>query len=261
MKNHNGQYCCKACLPNEEEGILPLSPLDTSDKHRAPCPSCGAETVIGVPKCPQCGFAPARESGSPRLPRPKRSKALPPSICKECKYNLAGLKGGICPECGTPFSLFVRKEWDEEVSRETMHDAYRKPIIMIAAGLLAKVLILAIFQRWMDILNLAIIYPVSVAVSFGVAVACCAAWLGFTSSIPLMLLQIAGIHAVCSAMLTLFASLGFGGFVWSFVTGIVYIYLMAELLEMDPYDARIVAIFSAVAQVGVFVIARYYGLV
>jgi hypothetical protein len=33
-----------------------------------------------------------------------RDRRVPPGCCTRCRYDLAGLSGNLCPECGTPIS-------------------------------------------------------------------------------------------------------------------------------------------------------------
>jgi uncharacterized paraquat-inducible protein A len=46
-----------------------------------------------------------RESAAERAARLDRSAAAGGIVCPTCGYNLTGLKGSRCPECGVEFTL------------------------------------------------------------------------------------------------------------------------------------------------------------
>jgi hypothetical protein len=240
VRNRRGQYACKGCLPEPEVTPLEVTPVDLSHVHRAPCPKCGAEQKVGVPECPECGHAPPRDPGSPRLPKPKLGPGAKPRTCRKCSYPLEGLKQPTCPECGTPFSLFTRREWDEATSDEVARNAYLKAACIAAGGVLLGVCVQLLMGRWIAAAGFPVFWLVSSGIGLAVALASCATWLGFSSSIKLMAVQIGAIHGATLGVMALFASIIPSLIGAIIVSGFIYIYLMSEMLDIDPFDARIV---------------------
>lgn len=240
VRNARGQYACKACLPEPEPGPLEVEPRDLSQMHRAPCSKCGTEQRIGVPECPGCGYAPPRDPGSPRLPKPKLGPTSKPRVCRKCSYSLEGLKQNACPECGTPFSLFTRREWDEATSDDVARQAYLKAAAIALGGVVLGSGVYLMSGRWVLAAAFPVVWLVSSFVGLAVTIACCATWLGFSSSIRLMTVQIGAIHAATLGVMTLvvaFIPSLIGAII---ISGFLYIYLMSEMLDIDSFDARIV---------------------
>jgi hypothetical protein len=48
---------------------------------------------------------------------PVRSGEAALRFCRHCRYDLTGNVSGVCPECGTPTSAFLRKRHDAEVAQ------------------------------------------------------------------------------------------------------------------------------------------------
>ena len=222
------------------DGIIAIEPIDLSHKHRAPCPQCGSETLVGIPACPSCGHAPSKDPGSPKPPRPKLGSGAKPKVCRQCSYPLDGLKEPKCPECGTAFSLFTRRDWDETVSDDVARSAYRKAIVIAVAGIVLGVAVQAAFGRWVAAAVFPLVWLTSAATGMAVCLACCATWLGFSSSLPLMTVQIGAIHAATLSAMVLVGAVIPSAIGAIIVSGFIYIYMMSEMLEMDPFDARIV---------------------
>lgn len=252
-----------ACVNhNLTQTPIPVAPLDVSQKHRAPCPQCGAATAVGVPKCSVCGHAPSLEPGTVKLPRPKLDGSQEASriTCKRCSYDLTGLKAAVCPECGTSFSHYSRKVDYEEDSQEVARKEYTKGAILMVSGLLVMFLVAAFTGRWSMLISYGIMYVLSVVITYAVASLCFLTFMGVGSSLPLMALQVAGIHAVCFATLAIVNSMGMLGLVWSVGVVIMYVYMMSELLDQDPSDARIIAVLSIFGLAVCTVVGRGLGI-
>lgn len=115
---------------------------------------------------------------------------------------------------------------------------------MMASGLLVIFLVAAITGRWNTLVSYGILFVLSVAITYGVSLACFFTFMGLGSSLPLMALQVAGVHAVCLGTLAAVNTIGMLGFVWSIGVIIMYVYMMSEMLDLDPSDARIIAVLS-----------------
>lgn len=239
------------------EGI-PVAPADFRGMHRAPCPRCGAATTPGVPACAACGHAPSLDPGIADT-RTTRHRSRRPIRCRQCDYSLAGLRGDRCPECGTPVPTGSRREWDLETSNEIARRAYVHAAALGAGGLLLGVLVRTAGAGWMAGGLFAGGWIVSSAIGVAMLLACGAMWMGFSSSVPLAMAQIAAAHAV---------ALGggvFAGAIGGMTVGIVaaiglYLALIERFLDLDPFDARCVGVLCAIFHVLLGVAARAAGL-
>jgi hypothetical protein len=110
------------------------------------------------------------------------------------------------------------------------------------------------------LISYGVMYVLSVLITYGVASLCFLTFMGVGSSLPLMALQVAGIHAVCFATLAIVNSLGMLGLVWSVGVVIMYVYMMSELLDQDPSDARIIAVLSIFGLAVCTVVGRGLGI-
>ena len=102
-------------------------PRDPADPvaGRSLCPQCGADLGdLRVGHCPACGQAIdiSADLHCVRIPKGRVRAAVPQDLdeggpippewdlhCTQCGYNLTGLTGRVCPECGQPF--LPRQTW------------------------------------------------------------------------------------------------------------------------------------------------------
>lgn len=241
-------------------GPIPVSPRDLGGVHRAPCPRCGAETTPGVPACAACGHAPSIDPGlnDPSLRRPRRTR---PARCRGCGYSLAGLRADTCPECGKAATLPSRREWDQATSREVAQRAYLQAAFVAAGGVGLGILVRTASAGWFAGAIFAGGWLGSSAIGIAVLLACGAIWMGFSSSVPLAMAQVAAAHA---------AALGSGVFVMT-ATGMtsaamvvgagLYFALMEWFLDLDPFDARCVGGLCAAVHVLAAAAAHALGLI
>jgi hypothetical protein len=194
-------------------------------------------------------------------PRPKKPRASKSLACKKCGYDLTGLKGGKCPECGHVGSTYSRRDWDEETSRDVARNAYMKAVIVGGIGLVLGCGSLAAKGEFYGMVGFPIVCLVSAAIGIAVCLACCAAWIGFTSSFWLMTAQVTGIHFVAIGLLILVLAMSRGMLLPVGLSGAAYVYLMSDMLEMDTSDARLVSLACVATHVALFVGAHSIGLV
>ncbi len=244
--------------PDPRIGPIPVAPVDLSGVHRAPCPRCGGATIPGVPACPACGHAPSIDPGIADTTTSRR-RTRRPARCRQCGYSLAGLRGGPCPECGTPVTVESRREWDLETSREVSRQAYTQAVAIAAGGFLLGVLVRTATAGWMAGGLFAVGWMVSVAIGISVLLACGAIWMGFSSSVPLAMTQIAAAHAVALGGGLVAGAIG--GSTIGIVVGIgLYLALIERFLDLDPFDARCVGLLCAIFHIVLGVAARATGL-
>lgn len=265
--NRRGAYCCRSCVPAANvvspraSDDIAISPPDLSGKTRAPCPKCGSTTTVGVPQCAVCGHAPPKDPGSPKLPRPKRHRKHQTLLCKECGYDLRGLKENACPECGTPYMDFHRRDEDQLVSEEVARTAYRHAIIVGLIGLFVGMMTPLALGRRKEALLFPVAWLLSSAVGYASTFASCLLWVGFSSSLPLMAVQVGAIHAAALATVSVVTTIMPLGVASLMLGGIVYVSLMSEMLDMDPFDARCVSVACLAIHWVLGLLLRFYGLI
>lgn len=134
-----------------------------------------------------------------------------------------------------------RRDWDEATSREVAWRAYGQAAAFAAGGVALGFLVRTSSAGWMAGALFAGGWLASAAIGIAVLLACGAIWMGFSSSVPLAMAQVAAAHAVALGG-GLFAYGIFGATTIAIVVGLgLYLALMERMLDLDPFDARCVA--------------------
>lgn len=256
-----------AVLPKTttDDEILDVAPLDTTTLTRAPCTACGGAMPVGADRCPTCGLivVSTPENMSPRMPQAPPKPGM--RVCRECGYDMAGLRQDLCPECGTVNASVsasgmgmgntARSEYLDEVSREVEKEEYRKPLIMICIGLVAVVAFVSLVvgrtsgikAATLSLTVYAVAFPFRVIVDVVAFWLCGLLWLGFDAPWKLTAWRFAGTLAVCDAVWILLGSyFGIFGFL---VFGAIYALCLVQLFDLEWFDARIVAFITFVVNI------------
>jgi len=120
------------------------------------CPRCGADLGdLRVGRCPACGQAIdiSADLHCVRIPKGRVRAAVPQDLdeggpippewdlhCTQCGYNLTGLTGRVCPECGQQF--WPRQTWLDNRRSKNDREAIKSrwlnwpTIAVFACGLL-----------------------------------------------------------------------------------------------------------------------------
>jgi len=174
--------------------------------------------------------------------------------CRHCEYDLRGVPATptglvLCPECGNTNPPYVNRERDEATSREAAKQALMKPLVIAASGILLGGTVLAATGGVQYLIGGAIIYAVTVVVSYTVLCLCCLAWVGFSSPVGTMALHVAAIHAATGSLFILVNAISpfIAGLA---LTGALYVYLLSDLTEMDSGDAIIIMVLNMVLYLG-----------
>ena len=264
VKDPQGRYTCRVCLDAAkplarpappDDGAIPIAdePLPASllDAPAAPvaaglamCPSCGSSIPHGGAICVQCGFdvRKGQKLGTAEGPL-KEESPIPPKggKCGKCGYSLKGLKQPRCPECGTVVGKLTDRERRRRENAETVKWSYLKPLIHIAVGLGGGVLFYLATAGSIDVVKYLITYAIQLPFCEAVFVACCFMWIGFDSSLHLILLRIAGVLALVSLAAVFVGYVPFG-IAKVVLIVLIYIGLMSESMELDFQDAVLVGI-------------------
>lgn len=236
---------------DQGDGPILMAPLPKQNITRAPCPNCHAAMEPGQVRCGSCGKVPSlyETRHGPREPEevPKGVTLL----CGECGYDLAGLKDLVCPECGTRATLPSRSEMLEEDSVEIAMWEYQKPAIMAAIGFVLALLITAASGTWSDAGWYALAFPFRVLVASGAMLLCGVLWVGVDAPFRLVLARFAGILGLVDLASTLLSSttLPGRGFLVFSAGGVLYVYLLVELFELELSDAWGVAVVTLIVNI------------
>lgn len=159
VKDAKGRYFCKTCAmdyaarkrepaaaappPDEDpydlddfdpgSSPLPIDMIDQTERSTQ-CPACMHSMPPGAKVCVSCGYH--VEKGIQSSTHIEKSKGKRGRVyqCRECGYDLTGLRSGVCPECGTKIRHNKKADWDAQTERDVVHEEWRKPAIAGAIG-------------------------------------------------------------------------------------------------------------------------------
>ncbi|HYF15597.1 MAG TPA: hypothetical protein VD971_11055 [Phycisphaerales bacterium] len=246
FKDPQGRYYCEPCQktaarPAAAAGAA-APPVDDVLPDLAALAAVEKAAQGAVPVVPELQLAPE----APAAPAPKRVRdprlgppPKKPAKCKQCGYDLKGLKADKCPECGAKIVAKVKSDELEELSREIARQAYIKPLIYTAIGLGGTAAILAISgvgaREWIGVyVNWLVSIPIGL-LAFWI---CCATFLGYDAPFHLTALRLGGIFAMVGMLNLLLGSIPIIGYGVALITMLGM--FMSEL-EMELGDAVIMA--------------------
>lgn len=248
-------------VATDDDGEIGIEGIDESQMQR----------IVQSESIRASGADTVPDSGGSTPPPPPPHKPGP--FCPYCKYDLAGLRATVCPECGKTVKFKdSRKRMkamnDLEFKAYSRRQALRAGI-MLFAGLLIMVIV-RIAQGnpgWLaDDFTTAGLAAAAGALVFYLY---CLIWAGFDAPAWLAILRLAGIYSVLAAVWTLFfpsavCFLPIPSCLYAFAVPSLMVAALALLLqseaEMELADGGIIAILSAGAIIATISIANHLGL-
>lgn len=278
-KDKQGRYTCDDCamrrkaepgrnhaapapaddeiIPFLEEEATPAQPAAGS-----PCPNCARPMMADSIICMGCGFnrstsrnvttaVEEAEGGAPARPRkPRPNDVVAPLKCKECGYELRGLKSLTCPECGTLNRLrTVRRERELAESKRQARKAWSSPIIMAVVGVSISTGVVALAGGGPAVLEHLISFGLTLVIAGVVYFVCSLLWIGFDEPLPMTALRLTGAVALGDIGFTLVSLSPFRPFYIWIIPTIIYCVILAQVMEVDYEDAVIVAVVTGVLKV------------
>ncbi len=175
----------------------------------------------------------------------KQQTNLTPRLCEYCEYDMSGLPGDKCPECGQLNSkASALRTYDPHFatlqadSRAIARRTYMRPVILAAVGLALMAIGLAVYgQPWQMYAAYSIIWIAQVPLGM------LALWISqqfivdYDGHWPLTTLRFAAIYAIVGN-LPIWLPVPF---VPAILTYIAYMGLCVTELEVEGFEARVIA--------------------
>lgn len=288
VKDQRGRYFCKACAaahagraaPAPAPASQPVAQADTQpDEHpyalddadpgssplpielldhverSTPCPACMHSMPPGAKVCVACGYHVEKGIQSSTQIEKTKTKRGRKYQCRECGYDLRGLRSGVCPECGTRIKL-TKEEERERIARDVLKEEWRKPGIYFAVGAGGLALFHTILGQPEALVGYAILLAAQILVGYAV-LWLCFSFLGDIGTPLLNLVRLASIYVVVDLIGV------FVGFIPIFIIPFVikllaYIGLFSDAFDTDWQDAFLVIFLTWLAKVALLLIAVFY---
>lgn len=191
----------------------------------------------------------------------KLQKKAKPRLCEFCQYDITGLPNNICPECGQENSkASALRAYDphfaalEEDSRAIARRTYLRPIVLTLVGLALMATGLAVFgHSWQMYVAYTIIWIAQVPLGM------LALWISqqfiveYDGNWPLTSLRFAAIYALVG-VLPIWIPVPF---VPAILTYIAYMALCVTELEVEGFEARVIAAVMWAMGVGAWLAVLY----
>lgn len=189
----------------------------------------------------------------PALSRPQRDPALAaqakkPLPCPKCGYDLRGLRGRVCPECGAtlnPSKLAASRDPRSGVEQSEWFD--RSAVTWGVIGLVMGLSVYAISAgATVGPLVFAIDFVATVAIGWAVFLFCSLVWIGFDQPLRMTMVQLTGAYGFYAGVYALAETIPYLGWVVQLFAFVCLLGLLAKLLDIEWKDALVIAIGSSI---------------
>ena len=215
------------------------------------CPGCSADVRSTTDRCGVCGFefgrpAGSGASGAPGAVSPKKRGKK--DLCASCGYDMSGLQGRRCPECGE-FAPVTGRDHDRvrSIQAEHRYMQYWKPLTMFVVGMVGVALVLTLSGEAESIPSYFIGLVMSVPIGLATYWILCVIWIGFDEPLKVIALKLLGIYAVVDLVSVVMDQLPIPVVGW-LVPTVTYIGLLASMLDLEYVEAIAVAVATSFAR-------------
>jgi hypothetical protein len=220
------------------------------------CPACMRSMAPGARICVSCGYDAEKGIQTSTLVEKSTRKGKRGHFCRECGYDLKGLRDPVCPECGTRLKANKRSDWDAETERQTIRAEWMKPAITLAIGLIAMGALLSSRYEPMVLAVYPMVLAAEVLVGFVIL------WISFTFlgdlGTPLLnLLRLTAIYAVVDFCAELRSGIPLGIFGWA-LPAVAYVGLFMNFFDVHWEDAWIVLVINWLVKVAIVATVMIY---
>ncbi len=230
----------ESAATQEELDTVPIEPMGEPFEGKR-CGVCGAPMGRGSHVCGLCAYDDRLGIQSSQRIRTVAEDGRRIVKCRQCGYDLSGLRTAKCPECGT--ENIEKPNLLAGVEEESALAAVRTPAIALVVGLVGTLAIAGGLKQADGLIAavqmLALLFPLALVITF----ACLFLWIGMDSPWPITALQICG----AAALFALGATVGFipldGNPILSGVIGFFTLWAsLTYLLELDLEQGCLVAV-------------------
>lgn len=191
-----------------------------------------------------------------RAPHPALSRAPDPSMagdaakpkpCVGCGYDLRGLTRAVCPECGRKIAV-GRAAAAAVPSQSTWFD--KKAVVLGVLGLAVGLIVtMAQYGALRGGLAFGIDFVITIAIGWGVFIACSIAWIGFDQPLRMTAVQLTGAYGAYAGAATLASLVPYMGWIVQLLAWVGLVVLLADLLDIEVKDSLIIALISAIIKI------------
>lgn len=288
VKDRQGRYHCQDCvdaraakraadrpatapIPVAGADALPIEidPVDpTPVGTNELCAGCGMPRSSNAIVCLGCGFNhrsgrfTSEELAAAQDPdKPVKKKKY---LCRNCEYDLTGLAGARCPECGTINTRETGKLDREKLRRDIVRNAYLQPVIVGAIGLVGLGIGAVATQSLQDLGWWALWLGFCAIFGTGVYFLYCLMWSGFDMPMHMAMMRLFAVYCVCAAVDTLGTYYLIAPVAWA-LSAVVSLGLLYKMLELDDIkDALLLMFFLRLSSLAAwfasfFIMVRFFG--
>lgn len=179
-------------------------------------------------------------------PPPPPSKRV---LCPKCSYDVSGIIGDRCPECGANLLLAMSSVSRRAQAAKQYRASLIAPLLMLVIGVGGATLVYGLTGGWIYALALDVFLAIKIVVALVVFWVMSLVWFGMNEHPLALLLKVAGIYASLEFADSLFDLVPLlNGFVSWFILLLAYLGLLCKMLDLEPVEAIGVAFATFMAR-------------